>query len=284
AEVTVTPVTHQRAGISPGDLAAALDVGAARARADAGVELAWVYDISGGDGLEGADLTLDAALAHPPSGLVGFGIGGPEAGVRRAGFAPHFARARAAGLHSVPHAGESVGPEDVWVAIEELRAERIGHGIAAVRDPRLLERLAEERIVLEVCPSSNVATGVVDSLEAHPLPQLIAAGVEVVLGSDDPPMFGTTLPEEYRRVREHLGLGDGDLALLARRSIEASFASAELKRRLLGDGAGAGGDARRERRVAPSSDPSRDARVRARDARVRDARARRGDPGETRRQ
>jgi aminodeoxyfutalosine deaminase len=237
AEVTVTPVSHARAGIGAAELAQALDAGAAAARAR-GAELAWVYDISGLYGRDGAQQTLDAALHHPPAGLVGFGLGGLEEGVRRADFRDEFAAARAAGLHSVPHAGESVGPGEIWAAIDELGAERIGHGIAAAGDPRLLGRLREANITLEVCPSSNVATGVVPDLAAHPLPRLLAAGVPVVLGSDDPPMFSTSLLEEYRRVRDHLGLTAGQLRALARASFEASFAPVELRQRLLG-GAGA---------------------------------------------
>jgi aminodeoxyfutalosine deaminase len=232
AEVTVTPASHMGTGIGAGALAAALDSGARAARAG-GTELAWVYDIAGGEGPDNARATLDAALRHPPAALVGFGLGGAEAGVRRASFRAAFAAARAAGLHSVPHAGESVGPQEVWAAIDELGAERIGHGIAAVEDPRLLARLREDQITLEVCPSSNVATGVVPTLAAHPLPRLLAAGVPVVLASDDPPMFGTTLLEEYRRARDVLGLTGGQLRALARASIEASFAPAALKQRLL---------------------------------------------------
>jgi aminodeoxyfutalosine deaminase len=232
AEVTVTPVTHVRAGIQAGELARALDAGAKAAR-DQGVELAWVYDISGADGREGAQLTLDAALHHPPAALIGFGLGGPEAGIRRASFRGEFAAARAAGLHSLPHAGESVGPGEVWAAIDELGAERIGHGIGAADDPRLLDRLRQGQITLEICPSSNVATGVVPTLAAHPLPRLLTAGVPVVLGSDDPPMFGTTLLDEYRRARDHLGLTAPELGALARASIEASFAPPAMKQRLL---------------------------------------------------
>ena len=232
AEVTVTPGSHLGARIGAGELAAALDAGARAARAS-GIELAWVYDIAAGDGRDSARATLDAALRHPPAALVGFGLGGGEAGVRRASFRAEFAAARAAGLHSVPHAGESVGPQEVWAAIDELGAERIGHGIAAAGDPRLLDRLREDEITLEVCLSSNVATRVVPTLAAHPLPRLLAAGVPVVLGSDDPPMFGTTLLEEYRRARDALGLTGAQLRALARASIEASFAPDALKRRLL---------------------------------------------------
>src|SRR5262249_19836858 len=122
----------------------------------------------------------------------------------------------------------------------ELGAERIGHGIAAATDPALIARLREERITLEICPSSNVATGVVPSLAAHPLPRLLAAGVPVVLGSDDPPMFNTTLLEQYRRVRDHFGLTAHQLRALARASIEASFAPPALKQRLLSSQDGPG--------------------------------------------
>ena len=160
------------------------------------------------------------------------------AGVRRAGFRGEFAAARAAGLHSLPHAGESTGADEVWAAVDVLAAERIGHGIAAAADPRLLAHLRDHRITLEICPSSNAATGVVPELASHPLPGLLAAGVPVVLGSDDPPMFGTTLLEEYRRARDVLGLTSGQLRMLARASIEASFAPTPLKRRLLSPAAG----------------------------------------------
>lgn len=231
AEVTVTPVTHLRGGIAPDELAQALDAGAARARTAHDVELAWIYDISAGDGPAGGRATLEAALRHPPAALVGFGLGGPEVGVRRADFRPFFDEARAAGLHSVPHAGETVGPDEIRAAVDLLGAERVGHGVSAVRDPRLLEQLCNADVTLEVCPSSNVATGAVPHLEAHPLPELLAAGVPVVLGSDDPPMFNTSLLEEYRRVRDLLGLTAADLRALAEAGFRRSFAPEPVRRR-----------------------------------------------------
>src|ERR1700691_1921269 len=255
AEVTVTPVSHISAGIHPGELAQALDIGAAAARAH-GVELAWVYDISALVERDGAHRTLDAALHHPPAALTGFGLGGAETGVSRAGFRDEFAAARAAGLHSVPHAGESVGPGEVWAAIDELGAERIGHGIAAAGDRRLLGRLREAGITLGGCPSRNVATRVGPSRAAHPRPRLLPAGVPLVRGSDDPPMFGTSLLEEYRRVRDHLGLTAAQLRALARASFEASFAPATLRQRLLGSAAPGGQPARAAAPAAPGQPPA----------------------------
>lgn len=225
AEVTVTPTTHLAAGFTADELAQALDRGARRALREHGIELAWVYDINGFEGVPGGWRTLDCAVHHGPAGLVGFGIGGVEARAPRALFGDVFAAARAAGLHSVPHAGEGAGPGEVWAALDHLGAERIGHGIAAAADPRLCQRLQDDGVTLEVCPSSNVATGVVGAFADHPLPALLDAGVPVVLASDDPPMFGTSLIEEYRRARDVLGLTTAALRRMAAASIEASFAS-----------------------------------------------------------
>jgi adenosine deaminase/aminodeoxyfutalosine deaminase len=185
--------------------------------------LRWCFDIPGEAGLPSADLTLDVALRQRPDGLVSFGLGGPEIGVPRGQFAPHFAQARAAGLHSVPHAGESTGPETVWDALTHLGAERIGHGIAAARDERLMRHLRERGIALEVCPTSNVRTRSVPSLAEHPLADLVAAGVPVTINSDDPPMFSTTLNAEYAVAARLLGLDERGVADLAIAAVDASF-------------------------------------------------------------
>lgn len=185
--------------------------------------MGWVFDADGALGPSGAAETVAFAVGHRPEGTVGIGLGGPEIGVRRADYAPAFRVAREAGLHSVPHAGETVGPAEVWGAVRELGAERIGHGIAAASDPALLAHLAERGIALEVCLTSNVCTGAVPSLRAHPAPALLAAGVPVTLATDDPGMFHTDLNAEYLLCHTEFGLGAAELAELARAGVRAAF-------------------------------------------------------------
>jgi adenosine deaminase len=222
-ELTLTPYSSIRGGIAAEAYCEAIESARRRAREDLGIELVWCFDIPGQDGIPAAETTLDVALGLRPDGLVSFGLGGPEIGVGREQFAPYFARARAAGLHSVPHAGESTGPETIWDALDHLGAERIGHGIAAVHDPELLARLAREGIPLEVCPTSNIRTRSVPSLAEHPLPALVEAGVPVSVNSDDPPMFGTTLSQEYAVAAELLGLDNEGIAELAADAVRMSF-------------------------------------------------------------
>jgi len=235
AELTCTPYTSIAVGISAEAYCEALEDARRRAEADFGLTLRWIFDIPGESGLPAADVTLDTALRLRPDSLVGFGLGGPEIGVTRPQFAPHFEQAIAAGLRSVPHAGESTGPETIWDSINFLGAERIGHGIAAAQDPALMAHLAEHEITLEVCPTSNVRTRSVPSLAEHPLPQLVAAGVPVTINSDDPPMFGTTLNAEYEIARDLLRLDDAGVADLARAAVRASFAGDQVKRDLLAE-------------------------------------------------
>jgi aminodeoxyfutalosine deaminase len=223
AEVQVTPVRNRMAGISFDDLAQALADGRALAGQRHGVELGWIFDADAALGPPGAAQTVEFAIGHRPPGTVGVGLGGPEAGVSRADFAPAFRAARDAGLHSVPHAGETTGPAEVWVALRDLGAERIGHGIGAAADPALLAHLAEHRIALEVCPTSNVCTGAVRSLAEHPLPVLLAGGVPVTLATDDPGMFHTDLNREYLLCHEQFGLEQAELAEIARTGARAAF-------------------------------------------------------------
>lgn len=195
------------------------------AEKELGTVLRWCFDIPGEAGLEAAAETTRLATADGirPEGLVSFGLGGPEIGVPRPQFKPYFDQAIAAGLHSVPHSGESTGPQSIWDALNELRAERIGHGTSATQDPDLLKHLADHRIALEVCPTSNLATRVVADIEQHPIREMVQAGVLVTVNSDDPPMFGSDLNNEYAVAARLLELDERGVADLAKNAVEASF-------------------------------------------------------------
>ncbi|MFI6761907.1 adenosine deaminase [Micromonospora sp. NPDC050417] len=235
AELTVTPYSHVRRGIPAPAFCEAIEDARKAAAAELGIELRWCFDIPGEAGLPAAEQTLRIALDERPDGLVSFGLGGPEIGVPRPQFKPYFDQARAAGLRSVPHAGETTGPETIWDALRELGAERIGHGISAAQDPRLMEHLAERRIPLEVCPTSNLRTRAVRSIDEHPLPTLVDAGVLVSINSDDPPMFGTTLEQEYAVAANLLGLGPDGVAALAVDAVNASFLPAPEQARIIAE-------------------------------------------------
>ncbi|MEV7674896.1 adenosine deaminase [Streptomyces sp. NPDC007872] len=234
AELTITPYSSTRRGIDENAFMDAIEDARKAAEAEFGTVLRWCFDIPGEAGLEAAEETARLATTEGlrPEGLVSFGLGGPEIGVPRPQFKPYFDRARAAGLRSVPHAGETTGPETVWDAIRELGAERIGHGTSSVRDPELLAHLAEHRIALEVCPTSNIATRAVATLDEHPIRKMVDAGVLVTVNSDDPPMFGTDLNNEYAVAARLLDLDERGLAALAKNAVEASFLDAAGKARI----------------------------------------------------
>jgi aminodeoxyfutalosine deaminase len=241
AELTCTPYTSVHrpddptVGMAIEAYTEAIETARVEAERDFGLVLRWIYDIPGEFGVPSADATLDYALNHRPEGLVGFGLGGPELGVPRPQFQPHFEQARAAGLHSVPHAGETTGPETVWDSLTLLQAERIGHGTSSAQDQALLRHLAETGVPLEVCPSSNIATRAVSRLEDHPIRAFRDAGVIVTVNSDDPPMFGTTLNREYAIAADLLGLDEAGLAELARTAVRSSFAPEDVRSRVLGE-------------------------------------------------
>ena len=240
AELTCTPFTSVRPdepalGMPIEAYTEAIETARVEAERDFGLVLRWIYDIPGEFGLPAAEATLTYAVDHRPEGLVGFGLGGPEIGVPRPQFKPVFDAARAAGLHSVPHAGETTGPETVWESLRFLGAERIGHGTSSAQDPALLAHLAETGVPLEVCPSSNIATRAVASLDEHPITAFRDAGVAVTVNSDDPPMFSTTLNREYEIAANLLGLDAAGVADLARAGVRASFAEADVQARILAE-------------------------------------------------
>lgn len=166
-------------------------------------------------------------------GVIGFGLSNDERAAPARQFAAAFRIARAAGLLLAPHAGELCGPDQVTEAVRALAPHRLGHGVRAAEDPRVLDLLARERIACEVCPASNVALGVFAEPAHVPLRALLTAGVPVVLGSDDPLLSESWLPEQYQAAREVHGLTDAELASLARASVQHSAAPPTVRRDLL---------------------------------------------------
>jgi aminodeoxyfutalosine deaminase len=233
AEVMVCPYLHQALGLPALDLLAGMSDGRREAAATYGVSLNWIFDLPGESGQPAAEYTIDLIHRAQPDGLVGFSLAGIEEGVDRAEYADAFARARALGLHSVPHAGETTGPDTIWAALRALKAERIGHGTSCLTDPRLVEHLAEQRIPIEVCPTSNVRTRAVADLAAHPVAGMLAAGLVVTVNTDDPPMFGADLTGEYLHIAQLAGLDRAGVAGLAANGIRASFLPEPAKQALL---------------------------------------------------
>jgi len=229
AEAVFTPSAHAAAfgddWTSP--LEALLDGLAAGAR-DHGAVVKVTPDIVRDLGLDAAERTFAVARKFAGAGVIGLNCAGSERS-EIAPFAGVFRAAKDAGLRSVPHAGEWAGPGNVWQTLEHFLPDRIGHGVRAIEDPRLVERLATEGIPLEVAPISNVATGVYRSLQEHPFLRLRDAGVPVTLNSDDPSMFGAWITDVYEAARVAWGLSDGDLASVACEGVRASFADDGLK-------------------------------------------------------
>jgi adenosine deaminase len=236
AEMHFNPEPHyRRRGISYSDALGAMNAARARLLDRYGLELRWIADgvRDAASGPGSVDQTVDWMIeAGPDSGVVALGLGGNEIGNPPHLFATAFQRAREAGFHVVAHAGEATGPDTIWDTLRALNVERIGHGVSAAQDPRLLAYLAERRIPLEICPTSNICTGVASSVEELPFKALIDAGVLFSINSDDPPMFGTDLATEYALVAEALNLDRQSVARLVASAIDQSFADNQIKNRL----------------------------------------------------
>ncbi len=227
-EVTFTPYTHvHRKGVPWDEIIGGISAGVGHARSEWDVEMRLIPDIARecySDGLmEGAEKTAEWAVAGKDMGVVALGLGGRERGNPPTAFAEVFDYVRQRGLRSVPHQGETTGSEGMWEAINVLKAERIGHGIRCIDDPELVSFLVERQLPLEVCPTSNVCTGAVPSLEAHPIRRLYDQGVYVTLNSDDPPMFNTTLTDEYMLLAARFGFSRDELAVLSLNAMRAAF-------------------------------------------------------------
>jgi adenosine deaminase len=229
SEVTFTPYTNvANTGLPFDKILDGLNAGRARARADFGVDFRWVLDIVRDDPGTRHQVA-EWAIGAQDRGVVGLGLGGTEAHHPAEHFADVFALAEAAGLHRVPHAGETVGPASIWGALRALGAERIGHGVRSIEDPSLIDYLVEHQIPLEQCPTSNLCLGVYPSYEAHPLRQLWDLGLYVTVNSDDPPMFNTDLVGEYQALVDYKGFTPAELEQLSLNALRASFLPPDQK-------------------------------------------------------
>src|SRR5271165_1921748 len=202
-----------------------------------GLRLNWIFDAVRQFGPEPALDVVEAARRCASPHIVAFGIGGDELSIATHEFRYAYLRAKSNGMRLLMHAGEIGRPEKIREAVEILGVERIGHGIAAIHDPALMDLLAERRIPLEVCPTSNLRTGAlglqlhnpVATLVQHPLPQLLRHGIPVVLSTDDPEMFHTSLLGEYE-IAGQMGLSEAELVSLHRNAAEHSFLPDEARR------------------------------------------------------
>ncbi len=222
SEVTYTGYTQYLQGLPFAEQLAAINRARAWAAQHLNVTMTLTVDIARVVSPEEGLRVADWAIGGLGQGVTGLGLGGPEVGNPPEKFQAAFDRARAAGLASLPHAGETMGPASIWGALRALGAQRIGHGVRCLEDPGLVSDLRARQIPLEVCPTSNVCLGVAPSLAEHPLPRLLAEGLYVTLNSDDPPMFNTTLTDEYLRAAQAFDLSPEMLEHLSLNALRAS--------------------------------------------------------------
>ncbi len=211
----------------------AIAAAASEAQTQLGLRVNWIFDAVRQFGTDPARQVLEWAARFRSRGVVGFGIGGDEERGPAELFTDVYRQARDLGLHRTAHAGEAVGPESILKAVELLGAERIGHGLTAARDPEVMRLLRERGIPLEVCPTSNVATGLLPRFEDHPLPRFLEAGLVVTLNSDDPAMFGTSLEAEFVSAAKAFSLSRSQLIELCENAIRVAFLPENERRRLL---------------------------------------------------
>jgi aminodeoxyfutalosine deaminase len=224
AELRWTPTSHLARGADEDAMFAGIEAGRRSAERTCGVLSRSIVDFPRSLPPAVAEEAVAIAVRQHGRGVVALDVSGDERAVAAdPRFAPVFARARAAGLHATAHAGEAAGAASVSGALDLYGARRIGHGTRSGEDPRLVERLGRERIVLEVCPTSNVALGVVSSVAAHPVRELIARGVPCVVSSDDPTLFGTDLVTEYERLHREAAIPRRVLGEMAALSLEVAF-------------------------------------------------------------
>ncbi|MCV3239713.1 adenosine deaminase [Mesorhizobium sp. ZC-5] len=233
SEFFTSPDHALKAGLSPAAYTNALGEGMQRAKAKTGIESRMIVTGVRHIGVESieASARFAAKCGHPL--VTGFGVAGDERMGNFEDYVRAFEIAREAGLGITIHAGELCGWESVQGALDHIRPSRIGHGVRAIENPDLVRRIADEGVVLECCPGSNIALSVFDSFENHPFVKLRDAGCKVTLNSDDPPYFWTSLKREYEIAREHFRMDDKAATAVTRTAIEAAFVDRKTKASLL---------------------------------------------------
>jgi adenosine deaminase len=231
-ELNASPGHADLVGLTDADHFGGIAAGIDGARRDFGIEARIIALMVRNHGVESAEAIARRLADDRHPYVVGLNLGGDEAGFPPGQFARAYEIAAGSGLGCTVHAGEHAGAESVREALT-LPITRISHGVRAIEDPALVAELAERGTILEVCPTSNVATGVFGSYDSHPLGALRSAGVRVTLGSDDPPYFGCSIGSEYAVARERLGVEEEELLEMTRTAVEGAFAETGLKRALL---------------------------------------------------
>ena len=229
AEMFYTPSDFFRHDLEVQRLTAAIRSGLGRVKQ---IEIGLILDFCRDRGPENADRNLDAVKEVKLLGVIGVGIGGSEQNYPPEPFAGVYEKARQLGFHTGAHAGEAAGPESIWGAVRSLKVERIGHGTRAIEDDNLMRFLTEKQIPLECCPLSNVRTGVVKSIEAHPVKKFFDAGLLVTVNTDDPAMFGNSLAQEYQMLEERLGFSQDEVRKVILNGVKAAWLSNDRKKLL----------------------------------------------------
>ena len=224
AEIFFAPSKFLLNGFQFSSMIDRLNTGANMLKEKHGREIKFIIDVSRTFGVKNAENNLQLTLDNPSENIIGIGLGGVEATGPAKDYKKVFAKARDNGFHVVAHAGEDVGPESIWDAIKHLKAERIGHGISAIQDDKLVKHLANKQIPLEVCPTSNLFTQkYVKVLEEHPIRDFYDRGVYVTLNTDDPTLFGIDLIDEYMNLTNKGFFTPAEIITLVKNNLYATF-------------------------------------------------------------
>jgi len=224
SELFFAPSKFIKIGLDYKRIAEVLTDGAAKIKKKHNIEIKFLIDVSRSFGVENAMKNLDLVLANPSSTIIGIGLGGSEKGGPAKDYAPVFEKAISNGLHVVAHAGEDMGPQSIWDALNYLKVERIGHGISAIQDEKLMTYLLEKQIPLEICPTSNLFTRkYAQTLREHPIKPFFTKNMYVTINTDDPTIFSVNLIEEYMNLLTENIFSEEEIILIIKNGVFATF-------------------------------------------------------------